>query len=333
MNYNEIILLLLLLITMIVLIFHYFINVSDNSKVKEFFEVSKIVGGKNCLETKLDMFDIGLTTKTTYDAFKNNFKDLNFKNYNYHTDYTCESRITPNTQFYGSKNSYTKDISSGDLLLAYNCIEMKPSNIKKHLLSLESGNVFSDTDLLVLLSDKCELTTPDSINIIVRNHLQNTNIGPVYVCISQAPFLADQKGRYDIVSHSNSCYIKPGDEEKYGGACSEKILKCEMLIVKTGGNKKKIKGFVETIQKFKSNNALCKLSCGKNPELGCGCLSQKNVYEGKDFGGNYDSVCLAPDFAHIKQVAHITDYSMVYFVNPYNIKGVTIKSWPLYDYS
>ena len=142
MNYNEIILLLLLIITFVVLMFHYFINVCDNSEIKEFFEV----GGKECLKEYPMRFPTGITTKTTYHAFKKNFEDLNFNEYNYPTDYTCNARKTPNTQFYAHDGSYTKDIISGDLLLAYNCIEMRPSKIKTYLLSLENSkfiNIFT----------------------------------------------------------------------------------------------------------------------------------------------------------------------------------------------
>lgn len=70
MNYNEIILLLLLIITFVVLMFHYFINVCDNSEIKEFFEVDYEVGGKNCLRTHPKRFPTAITTKTTYHAFK-----------------------------------------------------------------------------------------------------------------------------------------------------------------------------------------------------------------------------------------------------------------------
>ena len=330
MNYNEIILLLLLIITFVVLMFHYFINVCDNSEIKEFFEVDYEVGGKNCLRTHPKRFPTAITTKTTYHAFKNNFEGLNFNEYNYHTDYTCNARKTPNTPFSAHDGSYTKDIISGDLLLAYNCIEMRPSKIKTYLLSLENSK-FINNDLIIVPTKDCILDNLSAIDNIVKKHLSGSSYGPVYVCVSQAPFLAEQKGRYDIVRHLNSCYIKPGDEEKYGGSCENKILKCEILIVKTNGEKNKIKAFVDTVRRFKSNNALCKLYCSKNPELGCGCLTEKNIY---NFGDkNYDSVCLAPDFAHIKGKAPITDYSMIYFLNPHNIHGVNILPWPIHDYS
>lgn len=326
MNYNEIILLLLLIITFVVLMFHYFINVCDNSEIKEFFEV----GGKECLKEYPMRFPTGITTKTTYHAFKNNFEGLNFNEYNYHTDYTCDAKINSNTPFYAHDGSYTKDIISGDLLLAYNCIELRPSKIKTYLLQSKNAN-FRDNELIIVPTNDCKLDNPRAIDNIVKRYLLGSPYGPVYVCVSQAPFLAEQKGRYDIVRHLNSCYIKPGDEEKYGGSCDNKILKCEILIVKTNGEKNKIKAFVDAVQRFKSNNALCKLYCSKNPELGCGCLTEKNIY---NFGDkNYDSVCLAPDFAHMRGIAPITDYSMIYFLNPHNVHGVSILPWPIHDYS
>ena len=77
MNYNELMLLLLLIMTLLILIFHYYINVCDNS-VNEYFN-APTVGDYSCRKTANEAFPIGENTKTTYKAFKDLSRELNYQ--------------------------------------------------------------------------------------------------------------------------------------------------------------------------------------------------------------------------------------------------------------
>lgn len=323
MNYNELILLLLLIITLLILICHYYINVCDNSLTEPFTSI--MVGDKSCLITNDEEFPAGETLLTTYDAFKNKAYELN-----YHSDYTCKSRLGDNgvnNIFYSSNDSYTADINAKKLLLAYNCVEYSPTDIKTKLI--ETGK-FADTDFVIIGHDKCIIGVDKTLENIIAEELGSNNnyTGPIYACISQAPFLEDQKARGDIIAHGTSCYIR--DKQKYG-SCDDnnKYFKCHILLIKTNGIHSKIKGFVDFVKENKTSDELCHLYCHKNNNLGCGCLNLENAY---DFGGEkYSSVCLAPDDKNVKGVAPVTNFSMIYFLNPYNI-NVNIKPWNKYDY-
>lgn len=323
MNYNELILLLLLIMTLLILIFHYYINVCNYTLTEPFSSV--MVGDKSCITTQKQEFHAGETSLTTYDAFKNKIYELN-----YHSDYTCNARLNGNKNtnniFYSTDGSYTADIIADKLLLAYNCVEYSPTDIKNKLI--ETGK-FSNNDFSIIGHDKCILNDNKTLENIIIEELGSTNYtGPIYACIAQAPFLEDQKARGDIISHGTSCYINNNDKYGYCND-SNKSFKCHILLIKTNGVHSKIKGFVDFVKENKTNDELCHLFCHKNNNLGCGCLNLENSY---DFGGEqYSSVCLGPDDKNVKGVAPITNYSMIYFLNPYN-KDVNIKPWNKYDY-
>lgn len=321
MNYNELMLLLLLIMTLLILIFHYYINVCDNS-VNEYFN-SPMVGDSSCKTTEKDVFPIGENTKTTYAAFKDQSRELN-----YHSDYTCDVRMGnkgANNFIFSSDNSYTADISGNKLLLAYNCVDNSPTDIKNKLLKT---NKFIENDLIIIGHDKCIIGSDKSLDDVILAELKGNTIGPIYACVSQAPFLEEQKARDDIIAHGTSCYIT--NEDKYG-KCENvtKKFKCHILLVKTYGKQEKIKGFVDFVKDNKTNDKLCHLLCHHDNKLGCGCLNLNNSY---DFGGEtYNSVCLGPDDKNVQGIAPVKNYSMIYFLNPYN-NDANIKPWKKYEY-
>ena len=317
MNYNELMLLLLLIMTLLILIFHYYINVCDYS-VNEYFN-TPTVGDYSCRKTANEAFPIGTNTKTTYTAFK----DLS-REFNYHSDYTCDVRMG-NTgienDLFSSNNSYTADISGNKLLLAYSCVDNSPTNIRNKLL--ETSN-FTQNDLIIIGHDKCIIGSDKSLDDVILAELNDNNTGPIYACVSQAPFLEEQKARNDIVAHGTSCYIE--NEGKYGKCEDEnKKFKCHILLVKTNGERSKIEGFVNFVSQNKTNDKMCHLLCHSDNNLGCGCLNLENSY---NFGGeNYNSECLGPDITAGK--SDNVDYSMIYFLNPYN-NDAKIKPWDIF---
>lgn len=321
MNYNELMLLLLLIMTLLILIFHYYINVCDNS-VNEYFN-SPMVGDSSCKKTKNEVFPVGKNTKTTYNAFKELSRE-----FNYHSDYTCDVRMGNrgvDNDFFGSNNSYTADISGNKLLLAYNCVDNSPTNIRNKLLETKK---FEKNDLIIIGHDKCIIGSDKSLDDVILAELNGNNIGPIYACVSQAPFLENQYAREDILAHGTSCYIK--NEGKYGKCEDEnKKFKCHILLVKTNGDRAKIKGFVDFVKDNKTNDKMCHLLCHSDTNLGCGCLNLKNSYNFSEDSNSkpYDSVCLGPDITAGNPSS--VDYSMIYFLNPYN-NNANIKPWGEY---
>lgn len=323
MNYNELMLLLLLIMTLLILIFHYYINVCDNS-VNEYFNAPKLnVGDYSCRKTPEEVFPIGENTKTTYTAFK----DLS-REFNYHSDYTCDVRMGNegiDNDLFSSNNSYTADISGNKLLLAYNCVDNSPTNIRNKLLETYK---FAPEDLIIIGHDKCIIGSDKSLDDVILAKLKDdSNTGPIYACISQAPFLEGQNARNDIVAHGTSCYIE--DEGKYGKCEDEnKKFKCHILLVKTNGERSKIEEFVNFVKQNKTNDKMCHLLCHSDNSLGCGCLNLNKSY---NFGGvDYNSVCLGPDKTNDTSNNKV-DYSMIYFLNPYN-NDVKINPWDKYLY-
>jgi len=321
MNYNELMLLLLLIMTLLILIFNYYINVCDNS-VNEYFN-APTVGDYSCRKTANEAFPIGENTKTTYKAFKDLSRELN-----YHSDYTCDVRMGNkgvNNFIFSSDDSYTADISGNKLLLAYNCVDNSPTDIRNKLLE---KNKFAENDLIIIGHDKCIIGSDKSLDDVILAELNGNLTGPIYACISQAPFLEGQSARDDILAHGTSCYID--NEDKYGKCDNEtKKFKCHILLVKTYGLRDKIKEFVDFVNSNKTNDRMCHLLCHTDTNLGCGCLNLDNSY---DFGGeSYNSVCLGPDDQNTQVIAPVKNYSMIYFLNPYNTDA-NIQPWTKYEY-
>lgn len=332
MNSNEIILVTLLIVTLILLVFHYLIDICDFSYKQPFKEsfatINVRVGDREpecMIEDGKTRFDNdGFSSLTTLDAIKKKFER------NYHTDYTCNARMgkgknLKNNVFFGRNDNYTGDIVANNLLLAYNCIALRPKTLKAKLLNLRFNDVkvFNEDNFSMIESSDCDITSDESINELVKNNIKSDVVGPVYVCISQAPFWEGMNARFTVDKHMTSCYIK--NEEKYG-KCSNLVSKCEILLVYLNGNQRQIDTFAKYIKDNKSHHDLCHIKCNKG-NLSCGCMGLENAYSFN--GGNdvYSSKCYGPDDKNVPGIAPLSDYSMIYFINPYNNKGVTTKPW------
>lgn len=351
MKYNDIILLLLIL-TFILLSIYYIGFVCDFSVtsvmpladvtgiagvtgIREAFTGQSYVGDTSCLTTTLvdiikscDKCD---NMTTTYDALKNNDNIPR----NYHTDYTC-TKISGSANEYNVDNyPYKYDIRNQHLLLAYKCVKLSPLSLKNILTRQGIETVLSENYKFQKIGTGTG-TGLDTANIRgqITNKIKsmitesNKSKGPIYACISQAPYLKGQKARFDIVQHGKGCYDS-------GKACGDRVLLVfDILLIFTEGNNEKINKFIQVVNNNTSRNALCFLNCGglddeDNLGMGCGCLNKNNSYRNAD-GSSYNSVCLAPDSDYQTNANKNTmnaDYSIIYFLNPHNTNGIIIEKW------
>jgi hypothetical protein len=341
MKYNDIILLLLIL-TFILLSLYYIGCVCEFkiASVTEAFANDKpYVGDTSCLDTTLvNIIEPCVNCNnmtTTYDALKKNDPKSLRK---YHTDYTC-TKITGSTNEYNIDNeNYKFDIRNQHLLLTYKCVKLAPKELGTKLNSKGISTAYSNTlEFKKNGTDFGTGLTNDIIRAQITAEIKkmmvtaNNNQGPIYACISQAPFLKGQKARFDIVQHGKGCYDN-------GRACGDtEFLKYEILLIFLDNDKTKITNFIQMVADNTSRNALCFLNCGGIDDMdtltmGCGCLNKTDSYINAD-KSKYTSVCLAPDsdFAGSRDtVSKQADYSIIYFLNPHNKDGVLIYPWEQY---
>lgn len=345
MKYNDIILLLLIL-TFVLLSMYYIgcvceFKLTDVTGATDVKETFGFVGDASCMPTTLTPIIRTCETceniTTTYDGLKSGTS----ADYNYHTDYTCDNITDSSTQYSIDDIPYKFDIRNKNLLLAYKCVKLSPSDLKSALRA-------KDANIEMMLNEHIFskiITGPGTgldnanirgqINAKIKDMLLTANKknGPIYACISQAPYLKGQKARFDIVQHGKGCYDN-------GRACGDtRLLKFEILLIFLEGDNTKINNFIQIVNANSSRNALCFLNCGgiddkDSLSMGCGCLNKNSSYTNAD-GSSYNSVCLAPDSDFLQSTTmtntpvtnKTANYSIIYFLNPHNNNGVTIDKW------
>ena len=165
----------------------------------------------------------------------------------------------------------------------------------------------------------------------LKNRPSNANMNylyfPIYVCISQAPFLNNNVEPLAITDSNRganndnyiACSLKYIASNNKTDCSESQSMKAEYSImflgVKNNGdmmNDSEIGLVNENITLFRSilvsnnsNSRQCFLNCGTSDSShSCGCLNKDKSYN------NYNSRCITDN----KKV----DYSIVYFVNPYS---------------
>jgi len=328
-------LILLLVITFITISVFYIINIMGLFKIPYIEDFSILVGGSNC-SGYLIVSPPNPSNKSTYDALKKD--DIGKIIGNYHTDYTCEDNFSNGIKSgkYSSGKLNTYDINTGEMLLAYMCINKSPRDLKKDLINIYTSDVKS----FVLLSKDFtkeytgeftsgghnELMT--HIAMEIRKELEPNQVkvdGPVYICLSQAPYIYEKNKNvtinFSITKHGNSCHENEIECNKH--------LYLEYLLIYPNKynvtNERKVDEFIGIIKKLKSNSTLCWLNCNTDKDYGCGCLS----YDGeKNPGVNYHSTCTPSDSETATVREGITDYSIIYFINPYTKnRSDVISGW------
>jgi len=330
---------LLLIITFIIISVLYIISILGIYKIP-IREDFLTIGGDNsyntCRKYLVRTSILNKDIKTTYDSLKNN--TIGIESGQYHTDYTCENNFHGNNEYskYSDNMSNTADISRGEMLLAYMCISKSPKDLHKLL----NNNVYTSRVISYVLKPgsnardyKGEIDSGNYNDLedhIIRNmnneknNLNNKVNGPVYICISQSPHIYENKKNINITfavtNHGKSCY-------EDGKECNKNLYLEYILIYPNKDNVKSIKSFIDIIVKLKSNSSLCWLNCNSDKIYGCGCLTQGLTKNDEKDGIDYKSRCVPSDTEKINSPG-ITDYSIIYFINPYMLKAPDIiSSW------
>jgi hypothetical protein len=247
----------------------------------------------------------------------------------YNEKYNC------NNDYSSYMSKYT-DVKNRDLLFAYKCININPKDLVDEINKKTDKILLYYVDKLVEYNNVSQLHTliDNKIKEIIqslKNRPSNANMNylyfPIYVCISQAPFLNNNVEPLAITDSNRganndnyiACSLKYIASNNKTDCSESQSMKAEYSImflgVKNNGdmmNDSEIGLVNENITLFRSilvshnsNSRQCFLNCGTSDSShSCGCLNKDNSYN------NYNSRCITDN----KKV----DYSIVYFVNPYS---------------
>lgn len=325
MKYKDLLLLSLTIIFIILSIF-YIISVC-NYNVKELFitryhDVNKACSNVVVLDNEPDLIS---TSDYSSVKLRNNQVIGDYNEY-----YNCNNNMDT---FLSNYN----DVKSRDLLLAYKCIKLKPSELI-NIISTNNINskIYKYNNITFLYNDVYELINEMDRLIKgkiteLKNRQNNLDVNfihfPIYVCISQAPYLKNNNENIKVTDSNRgpdnnnyeSCSLQYSDVKAHQICSAAFRMKAEICIIflgfKDSGDiilsnedvDKNIKDFKNLLDLYTSTNRQCFLNCGiNNSTHSCGCLNLDNAYE------NYNSVCLTNN--------QKVSYSIVYFVNPYSSK-------------
>jgi hypothetical protein len=204
------------------------------------------------------------------------------------------------------------DVMNYNDLLAYRCLNKSPTEVKK---VFDNAKIASTIHHIYIYNER-SLYSFILTNIQAqKNKLDGKKIiGPVYVCISQAPYLRYESeyendtntpyktfldARIDILNNKNPYYLEKINRRGVQGIVTNtndglskpsiiSSLYCHILIVyplyntnmtlKVEEKEKQtalIKKFLyETMKKHYTDNELCFIKCNKSSTLNCGCLTR-----------------------------------------------------------
>jgi len=236
-------------------------------------------------------------------------------------------------------NDYTNftDVRNSDPLLAYSCINKSPNNIILSLLN--NNNISYKYNKLYNLDENSLNKHIEDVLKEIKNTIKSNIKGPIYVIISQSPYLRYRgsiiTARFDTTNNKYSYYNEIVENGNILSSFDKnKSLYMEVLIIFPSYNTIKnsdnslsyklaltnnISTFINFINTNKSNSDLCFLKCNNGFNLTCGCLNTTkennrgitNSSSGPEGNNGYDAKC------HSEKNEQ-TDYSMLYFLNPYN---------------
>lgn len=362
------IILIILLVFFVILNLYYLFHVRRQSLEKELLH-EKFYAFQN--EYTDELYDIDNTFRlcelgnnsqctTTYAALENNNGDFMNTQSNYHTNFSL-----PIIQ--ANKYSIYNDVMTLKSFLAYRCLQSNPRDFK---INIEKAT-FRDGPIATVYK-KMMLFDEDDLNRYIAELLNdfkskidtNSNkatskiLTPVYLCISQAPYLDYQgqmiKSRFDVTHNKRGFYkeTKTGNTREFvlesGNEASSEIssLYTEILLIfpyyktvssNTGPNGAAVENYafvadetrLETflnniVASVKSSNQLCFLRCNKSP-MSCGCLNATpNDMKLQQENPPYTKAGI--NMLSIKEYTStcynhddiITDYSLLYYLNPYS---------------
>ena len=329
MKFKNLPLIILLILFVILSIFYimYVCNYNSNELFDTYIsdptgvKITNINGyTKNCF---LDIDEFNKCTKIDRDNSKGicDYTDKFILRGNppieYHNDYTCDN----------VKSNYInsfKDIDEKNLLLTYKCIKVNPRQLRDWCIS----NKIVNQDQIIFFADMYNNMYPignsDEPNLIhairdkITNYIKDSNSYeskfPIYACISQAPYIKDGNDKTIVWDHNRgqpishykySCSLGINDNETDLCEQTHKMY-IEVTLIFFKNIRTDIENFIKYVDDNISNSLQCDMNCGNgNRQIGltCGCLNKNQSY------GNYNSICNTGN--------DVTDYSIIYYVNPF----------------
>ncbi len=295
----------------------------------------------------------------TYTALENNNTDFMNTKSKYEVNYSL-----PNIQ----ANNYStyNDVMTLKSFLAYRCIQSSPLNFQRTIqeASIQGGPIATVYKKMMLFDENdlsryiATLLNEFKMKIDVNNNKSTSKIlAPVYLCISQAPYLNYQgqmiKSRFDVTHNKRGFYkeTKVGNTREFvlesGNEASTDIssLYTEILLIfpyykpvsrNTGPNGEAVENYVfvadenrlstflnNIVSNLKSSDQLCFLRCNKSP-MSCGCLNAtpSNMSLQQE---NPPYKKAGINMQSIQEYTSTcynhrdiqTDYSLLYYLNPY----------------
>lgn len=389
MKVINIILILLLILFIILNLYHVFYvrKTYLNKELQENFIFSDTYTDENIDSSTFQYCDPSINSEctNTYTALENNSADF-MNNYSrYDTNYSL-SNIQNTSHEYRKYNDImtNKSIlayrclkkSPKELQQILNTLQNPiPSLYKKIYLydeqslnqyiedqlnnitnvvsqEIESNNMMDNSETSYTMESFQEHFQINSEQIkIDLDANKNTSklLGPVYICISQAPYIKYNgdmiKARFDVTNNQRAYYIEErinnirrydlqtgnGTEDKLSSLYTEILFIFPMYKIKNTENgtttiefaneNNRNNNFISYITQYFVQDKLCFMKCNKS-ELSCGCLNansddmntNNNIHIASDVSNStikqYTSVCY--DHNTIK-----TNYSILYYLNPY----------------
>lgn len=224
--------------------------------------------------------------------------------------YNRYSKIEYNREtIQSNSHPYTSycDIMNYNDLLAHKCLKISPKDLSTKMSNIDIANIFetiyiyNESTLYSYLLSKIQN---------YKNSLQNKIKGPVYICISQAPYLKYSSdlndatntpfskhldARIDILNNKNPYYselinnngvqtFKTDANDGDDPATVISSLYAQILIIfplynkkneeKSGDSEDIINTFLTTtMTTYYTHNDLCFIKCNKSSTINCGCLN------------------------------------------------------------
>lgn len=288
-------------------------NIEDyNNYIKEPFAIFS-----NSTKTTADITDI-------YNNTTQKYKD----GYNYNSD---DNKIT-NYSIFKELN----DIDNNNPLTAFGCIKINNNsdnniytfvdNFKKNnniVSNVYKSHVVNYNNILQIISNDVDKVLLESTSSFLK--------GPVYVVISQAPYIRLNNelvvAKYDSVNNMKASYKQNNNDISIGDRSLLTYIAViypyyyykNNNIVKYNDNTG-LKLFQEYFKNI-NRDKLCFMECNGVNDISCGCLT--NNIE-KDDLENYRNICV--DYND-----KVVDYAMVYNINEFN--KLFFKKIQLIDFS
>jgi len=245
-----------------------------------------------------------LNTNIELQNIRSPFNTENYNRYSkieYNRD-TIQSNSHPYTSYC--------DIMNYNDLLAHKCLKISPKDLSTKMSSIDIANIF---ETIYIYNESTLYSHLLSKIQNYKNSLQSKIKGPVYICISQAPYLKYASdlndatntpfskhldARIDILNNKNPYYselinnngVQTFKTEANDGddpATVISSLYAQILIIfplynkkneeKSGNSEDIINTFLTTtMTTYYTHNDLCFIKCNKSSTINCGCLNMNS---------------------------------------------------------